>query len=203
MSSHADALSSICRVCREYIPPTNRNRSTSSYAKELESVYGINITTDSHLIHPKLICSKHHSALTRFRKLGTKPAKPANTASFVAHSDESCDICSDFITVSQKNVAKRPPRGSLRPKPNLSPHVADQFLSLDSEDQSACLDIILSKLSEFDRDHMFYTIGNFCNGDIKLSSQKNEERDIQKLSKYDPKASWKTYTTCTIMITSI
>ena len=96
MDFHALALRHLCRVCQDFVQPETDTYNAILYAKELQSIWQINVWTDESGVHPQQICKKCHRKVLHVRNGTRSYTKNPDFQifNFVRHSRTGeCETC--------------------------------------------------------------------------------------------------------------
>ena len=114
---HAAGLQRICRVCGESLARAFRVRyecSEPKNAKNLMTVFGIDVLKDDQSIHPENFCHKcrniTYNTINRAEEGRQYTPRLVRFDGWVSHTNDECSVCSHIASV-QRGGAKKKSKG--------------------------------------------------------------------------------------------
>ena len=114
--THITALERLCRVCgKSTITKSMKTKHLcSEYDESLISVFGIDITHDSHTAHPQQFCHACKLVLHKAQSEGYKH-RTVVFEEWSEHSDTSCSVCQHFESIQKGGRPKKVQHTTGRP----------------------------------------------------------------------------------------
>ena len=148
---HQQALNKLCRVCRRLT--TKHTSSTAekhtyqciNYAKELETVFSINIWRDDALVHPSTICWRCERSLRHERSGSRSGTRESASQKWEKHSRVRCNVCETYKTQQRggrPQKRKRNGNGLNQKEATVPPPLSFNCSQVSSEQMPHNLDVL-------------------------------------------------------------
>ena len=111
---HSKALSELCRICGRHLQPAKKKRSIylcAENATTLRDIFGVSVSTDDALIHPKHFCQTCNTTIYNIRD-GRSNGLQLEVCKWEPHKENGCSTC---LRAKQAQKGGRPAKHKGRP----------------------------------------------------------------------------------------